>query len=274
MEHLIAKTLVKFGDFPTQSQSCVWHQACVSEQRSQLPHMDALLQRWITRGVRTAYHLVSSFTTAYPMGAAQVGKLQRLWRISLRSSLLNLWHQHYMFALAAWLVVPQQQVREVIYLSPSEQPYQIMAHRWHQLQRSLGLSRRKRTAQIALAYWELTRKRPKVIGSLLSNLLESVPVRSHRRAMMFAVKCLQPAVGQHKVPEYLQGLHICLKGKINRSGSARKQKLVWQYGSIKRAMVKQMVYSTTTQVKTTAGALGLNLLASYKDEWNTPYVFP
>jgi ribosomal protein S3 len=61
----------------------------------------------------------------------------------------------------------------------------------------------------------------------------------------------------------VQGISIQLKGKINRRGSARKQKLIIQIGQFKCSPRAQHILCEYTQINTVAGTLGLNIALLY-----------
>ena len=112
---------------------------------------------------------------------------------------------------------------------------------------------------------EMVHKRTRLIGQALQEVLTCARQRDQRRSFADYAQMFYELHSGTGLAHVLRGLRLCMAGKINRSGSARKQKLIWQTGRIQRAALSSPTDQQKKPVDTAAGSLGVSLVISYKD---------
>lgn len=92
--------------------------------------------------------------------------------------------------------------------------------------------------------------------------------RLHQRTTTLALYRLTELLFTALPNMFMRGLQISTKGKIGRTGSMRKQKLLFTLSHVKRSSAMTPTFYNCRHIKTKAGTLGLTQYISYKDKWN------
>lgn len=73
---------------------------------------------------------------------------------------------------------------------------------------------------------ELKHKRARFLGQTIRNTLEQVLKFQQKRAFVLYTQTIYEVSTRTCLQQMVNGTRMCLAGKINRGGSARKQKLI------------------------------------------------
>ena len=113
--------------------------------------------------------------------------------------------------------------------------------------------------------WLMAREPAKAL-KMLRVTLQKIYFKKQRLAFFKFFTLLKTILNTHTIKKHISGISLSLKGKINRAGCARKQRIILKHGTITSSTTASTIHDTKFQVATSTGALGVQCLIHYKGE--------
>lgn len=202
----------------------------------------------------------------YNLSIKHAAALKIYWREAVTYSLLQLLQVHYMQLTTEWTKYQAQFSRSILIINQEH------STKWAPTSHQRGylyfdiLNNYLTDNDLSIMWYELQKRQPQSIINYLVEVLQKAPHKRQRQLFLEFLNYIKEVRARWPLSSVVHGIRATLTGKINRRGSARKQKVIWLVGTIRRADFNNRVYVLRGQAHTNTGALGLEVQVNYKDD--------